>query len=123
MKPAEMAKLVRRLQDSMEASHRLHQELLGAFEQLLREEPSRPEPTPPTKTAATSKWAGPVYLDTQAAAERLGLSPRTLEQWRVRGGGPPFLKIGGGVRYQLADLDEWLASRRRKSTSDPGGGE
>ena len=39
------------------------------------------------------------------AADFLGISPRTLEAWRVRGGGPPFVKIGArAVRYQRAGL-------------------
>ena len=44
-------------------------------------------------------------LTTVQAAEHLGLSPRTLEDWRVRGGGPPYRKLGRkAVRYAPADL-------------------
>ena len=57
-------------------------------------------------------------LDTSAAAAFLGLRKATLETWRWRGQGPKFLKVGGRVRYRLADVDEWLASRQRNSTSD-----
>lgn len=121
MTPVEAEKVLRRLQDSMDAPHRFHQELLTTFGQLLSEQQRVPEPTPP-KPSVPEKWAGRVYLDTQDAAERMDLSPRTLEQWRVKGGGPPFMKIGGGVRYDRADLDQWLASRKRRSTSDPGPG-
>jgi len=32
---------------------------------------------------------------------------------------PPFIKIGKIVLYDVVDLDEWLASCRRRSTSDP----
>ena len=35
-------------------------------------------------------------LTTEQAAKRLGLSPRTLERYRVSGEGPEFLKIGRG---------------------------
>ena len=49
-----------------------------------------------------------------------GGSERTLEGWRVRGGGPRFLKIGRRVVYRRRDLDAWLAARERASTSDPG---
>ena len=51
--------------------------------------------------------------DTQSAAERIGLRPKTLENWRVKGIGPPFYKIGGRVVYADADLDAWLTARRR----------
>jgi hypothetical protein len=60
-----------------------------------------------------------VYFDTEAAAEYLSLSPRTLEKMRWAGDGPAFYKLGG-VRYTQADLDAWRESRRRTSTSDTG---
>jgi excisionase family DNA binding protein len=59
-------------------------------------------------------------LPTDVAAAYLGLSPKTLETLRTRGGGPPFLKLGRRVVYRKADLDTWLAARVRHSTSDPG---
>jgi len=60
------------------------------------------------------------YLDTRAAAAHLGLSPRTLDRYRVSGEGPEFYKLGTRVRYRLADLEAWTESRRRRSTSDDG---
>lgn len=62
-------------------------------------------------------------LDTRAAAEFLGVSRRTLEGLRVKGGGPRFVKIGGSVRYRLVSLEEYLQQRERASTSDPGPGQ
>ncbi len=59
-------------------------------------------------------------LSTDQAAARCGLSPRTLEKLRITGGGAPYVKLGRAVRYELADLDAWIASSRRASTSDPG---
>ena len=52
------------------------------------------------------------------AADYLCVKPRTLESWRLQGTGPSFLKLGRLVRYLQTDLDEWLQSRQRKSTSD-----
>jgi predicted DNA-binding transcriptional regulator AlpA len=53
------------------------------------------------------------------AAYCLGVSPRTLEAWRVRGGGPPFSKIGArAVRYQRAAVLAWAANRQRQSTAE-----
>lgn len=64
------------------------------------------------------------FLTNAEAAKYLRLSPRTLEAYRVRGGGPPFIKHGGHVAglvlYRPADLDAWVESRVRCSTSDPG---
>ena len=60
------------------------------------------------------------YLSTREAAEYLGLSPRTLDRYRVSGDGPVFHRFGGRVRYTRSDLDAWAASRRRVSTADDG---
>ena len=47
-------------------------------------------------------------LTTVEAAANMGLSPRTLERYRVNGEGPKDLKLGRTVRYRRTDLDEWL---------------
>ena len=57
-------------------------------------------------------------LTTQAAARLVGLSPRTLETFRVRGGGPTFIKLGGAVRYEPKALQDWIDANRAASTSD-----
>ncbi|MBJ7409985.1 MAG: helix-turn-helix domain-containing protein [Phenylobacterium sp.] len=59
-------------------------------------------------------------LNVEQAAGLTGLSVSTLNKLRVFGGGPPFLKLGRRVVYDPADLDGWLAERRRRSTSDNG---
>jgi hypothetical protein len=59
------------------------------------------------------------HLTQTQAAEHLNLSPRTLEKYRVIGGGPKFRKFGTRVRYTLSDLNEWSAARTFESTSDP----
>jgi hypothetical protein len=48
----------------------------------------------------------------EGVAEYLGdLQPHTLEQWRWRKIGPPYIKAGGRVRYRKSDVDRWLESR------------
>lgn len=44
-------------------------------------------------------------LSEREAADRLGLSPRTLQDWRRRSCGPAFLKLGKRVAYHPHDLD------------------
>lgn len=61
-----------------------------------------------------------ILLNTEQAAERLGLSPRTLERYRVTGEGPEFLKMGRAVRYTASKLQRWLERCTRRSTSDKG---
>ena len=59
------------------------------------------------------------YLRAPAAAEYLGLSTSTLAKMRLRGDGPAYSKAGPRiVVYDLADLEEFLATRRRFSTSE-----
>jgi predicted DNA-binding transcriptional regulator AlpA len=57
-------------------------------------------------------------LRTPAAAEYLGYAESTLEKRRVTGDGPPFIQLGRVIVYDTRDLDAWLASRRRHSTSE-----
>ncbi len=57
-------------------------------------------------------------LSNDAAAEYVGLAPQTLNRWRGEGRGPRFMKLGSRVVYDQADLDEWLAANRRRSTSE-----
>lgn len=59
-------------------------------------------------------------LSTKEAAEYMGISERTLEKYRVAGGGPPYMKIFNRVVYDTKDLDDWMESKRRLSTSDHG---
>ena len=61
------------------------------------------------------------YLDTREAAAWLGLSPKTLERYRVSGEGPDFQRFGARVRYLLADIEAWASARRRVSTSEERG--
>jgi len=92
-------------------------------ERPRRERRARTKQKPPAaSTAAPSTDAHPdsPMLTTVLAASYLGLSPATLETLRTRGGGPPFVKLGRRVVYRRTDLDEWLAHRTRRSTSDPG---
>ena len=46
------------------------------------------------------------------AAKYIGMSVPFLRLGRMRGDGPPYLKIGRAVRYDVRDLDRWLESRR-----------
>jgi hypothetical protein len=57
------------------------------------------------------------------AAHRLGLSPRTLSNLRLRhagSAGPPYVKALGRVRYRVVDLAIWLDSRVHVPGADRG---
>lgn len=60
-----------------------------------------------------------VLIRQEEAARLLGVSPRALEAWRYRGGGPKFIRISGRcIRYRRADLQAWIAERERHSTAE-----
>jgi predicted DNA-binding transcriptional regulator AlpA len=42
------------------------------------------------------------------AAELTQMSVRTLQAWRSRRAGPPFVQVGRAVRYRLQDLRVWI---------------
>ncbi len=52
------------------------------------------------------------------AAKLMGLSVRTLQAWRVRGGGPRFMRFGRAVRYRRRDLIEYMDQRAVNSTTE-----
>ena len=62
----------------------------------------------------------PRFLRTPEAARFLGLSGRTLEKHRIYGTGPRYSKLGGRVVYRVEDLQAWVDTAAKASTSDPG---
>jgi hypothetical protein len=58
-------------------------------------------------------------VDEHHAAMVLGYSERALQNWRIRGGGPKFVKVSSrSVRYRPGDLFDWIEERLRSSTSE-----
>lgn len=51
------------------------------------------------------------FLDTDAVAERYGISPETVRRWRASGTGPPFVRLGKHVRYPVPELEQWERDR------------
>jgi Helix-turn-helix domain len=49
------------------------------------------------------------FLCQKLLAKRWGISHRTLENWRYRGHGLPFLKLGGKVFYKIEDVEAYEA--------------
>jgi predicted DNA-binding transcriptional regulator AlpA len=58
-------------------------------------------------------------LDEAGAASYLKISRKTMEGWRLRGGGPPYVRISHRcVRYRPEDLDAWLEARIFNHTAE-----
>ncbi|MCY4405478.1 MAG: helix-turn-helix domain-containing protein [Rhodospirillaceae bacterium] len=72
------------------------------------------------KEAAASVACLPPYVSANELATFLEVHPRTLRRWRRSDRGPTFHEDGRWVRYARENVEEWLASRERRSTSGPG---
>lgn len=60
-------------------------------------------------TPATPTPAFTPLLTTEEAAKVLGISKSSLAHRRSAGlPSPPFLRIGGSVRYRLQDIHTWV---------------
>ncbi len=57
-------------------------------------------------------------LSQKRVATELGISHRTLEKWRVVGGGPRFIRVGRLVRYRQEDVQDWMRSRTVSNTTE-----
>jgi hypothetical protein len=58
-------------------------------------------------------------LKEQEAADLLDLSVRTLQSWRLRLAGPPFVQVGRAVRYRRRDLIAWIDANTVGSVRSP----
>ena len=61
------------------------------------------------------------WLTEKEAADYLGRSVITLQQWRWRANyGPKYYRDPkGGIRYLAADLDEWIISGTTQGGAEP----
>ena len=48
-------------------------------------------------------------MNTKQLADYLGISESTIVQYRLKGIGPRYVKIGHLVRYRQVDADHWVA--------------
>ena len=53
-------------------------------------------------------WTTPVE-----EAKRIGVTTRTLARWRASRTGPPWFRVGRGVRYIKQVTDDYLKKSRR----------
>lgn len=55
----------------------------------------------------------PKLLNSRAVGEMLSIPEGTLRYWRKIGVGPKWVKLEGSVRYDLADVLEYIERSRR----------
>jgi excisionase family DNA binding protein len=61
-----------------------------------------------------------IFLTTEQVAELLKVKRSTLDQWRHKGEGPPYVKIGATIRYKKSSLLEYLDSSTVQSNEANG---
>ena len=49
------------------------------------------------------------FLATKDVSVYLGISVDTLQLWRGQGIGPQFLRVRRSIRYDMRELDQWMA--------------
>lgn len=50
----------------------------------------------------------PEYLTAEQVSQMTGFSPKSLEAYRAKRVGPPFLKVGHSIRYRAEDVRSWV---------------
>lgn len=70
-----------------------------------------------------NRASDPDYLDRLIpefhAATFLGYTVRALQNWRVRGGGPRFIRVSSrSIRYRRRDLLAWVEEKSTRTTSE-----
>ncbi len=54
----------------------------------------------------------PRLLTIKQVSERLTVSVGCLSAWRIRGDGPPAIRVGSALRWDEREVDAWLNARR-----------
>jgi hypothetical protein len=75
---------------------------------------SSENPSGPTKGSNTIDVAGRSYANQSGLAKLLGVTERTLCRWEDRRIGPPRIKIGKLVLFDLEKLPTWLESHESR---------
>lgn len=65
-----------------------------------------------------SEQVAPRWLTTKAAGAHTSLCPDYLRKLRRIGGGPRFTRVGVAVRYDINELDAWMAARTATSIAE-----
>ena len=61
-----------------------------------------------------------VHLRPEDLSARWHITTRTLDNWRWRGEGPRYLKIGGRVVYRLEDIEAYEAEQLHLPETESG---
>lgn len=51
------------------------------------------------------------FLSSKEAAQKIGISHKTLANWRTIGKGPYFIKVGWAILYPPDSVDKFIKER------------
>jgi excisionase family DNA binding protein len=54
-------------------------------------------------------------LSTQQLADYLGVSVKTIYEWRAGGHGPCAVRVGRHLKFAVSDVQAWVAQQRENS--------
>lgn len=99
---------------------RIHPNQLAAvLLEVMAHEPKSAKPENRRKSKAASSKSAEISMGGAVTPEELssilGVSKGTLNQWRCRGYGPKFLKVGRQIHYPKNSVDEFVRAASEES--------
>jgi len=76
------------------------------------------EQVKPSSELAEDKILGSTLMTASDAAKKLHLNIATLANWRVRGDGPKYAKIGRRILYPVDEIEKFIIGSIRSHTSE-----
>lgn len=58
------------------------------------------------------------FINEKELSKRWDIKVKSLQRWRWKGDGPPFLKFGHSIRYSISDIESYEKRFRFFSTSE-----
>jgi Helix-turn-helix domain len=60
----------------------------------------------------------PRFVCTKTIAHRGSFDPDTMRKLRRTGGGPPYVRRGRSIRYDVQEFDAWMKEQTFRSQAD-----
>lgn len=61
-------------------------------------------------------------ISTKELSELWNIPESTLRYWRCAGTGPPYVKLGGRIKYDLVDVERYVRANKRMPSVRAHGG-
>jgi hypothetical protein len=66
--------------------------------------------------------SGERLVNTKELSKMWDMPESTLRYWRCAGIGPAYVKLGGRIKYDLADVEDYVRANKRKPSVRAHGG-